>query len=306
MLTNTGNFNCRQAGILIVAHQLTKSNDLNPMDENLKRVPNILYKYRSFDSCGYSVQLASNGEAYFASAKDFNDPFDNYFIPTTEMTDYEGEELITFLRDKARQHYPGANESKIQELVELGKKQHQRIKDGDPKAMEPVLQVQYNGFGIFSLTREPGSLPMWAYYGDCHKGMCVGLRSAVIAQHQSTLLRQNMFLMLHEVDYSMRPPEICIGGVTDTQLHQLEATLYTKSIHWKHEDEYRLIFHRYAGRSYIFGTDAVAEVIIGSKTSDKDMAVLLEQLNRSNSKATVKRAVRSQSQYALEFKELQR
>ncbi len=289
---------------------LPKSNDLNPMHENLHRIPDILYKYRSFDSCGHSVQLASNGEAYFASAKDFNDPFDNYFIPTTEMTDYEGEELVAFLRDKARQHYPGANQSKIQQLVELGKKQHQRIKDGDPKAIEPVLQVQYNGFGIFSLTPEPRSLPMWANYGDCHKGMCVGLRSAVIAQHQSALLRKNMLLMLHEVDYSMRPPEICIdigtGGMTDTQLHRLEATLYTKSIRWKHEDEYRLIFHRYAGRSYIFGTDAVAEVIIGSRASDEDMAVLLEQLNRSESKATAKRAVRSQSQYALEFKELQR
>ena len=288
---------------------LPKSNDLNPMDENAERIPSILYKYRSFDSCGHSVQLASNGEAYFASAKDFNDPFDNYFIPTTEMTTYEGEELVVFLLKKAKQHYPGADESKIQQLVELGKEQHQRMKDGDPRAIESVLHVQYNGFGIFSLTPDPGSLPMWAYYGDCHKGMCVGLRSAVIAQHQSALLRQNMLLMLHKVDYSSRPPEICIdigaGGMTDTQRDQLEATLYTKYEHWKHEDEYRLIFHRYVGRSYIFGTDAVAEVIIGSRASEEDMAVLLGQLNRSESKATVKRAVRSQSQYALELKEVQ-
>ena len=151
---------------------------------------------------------------------------------------------------------------------------------------------------------------MWAYYGDCHKGMCVGLRSAVIAQHQSALLRQNMLFMLHKVDYSGKPPEICIdigpGGMTDTQRDQLEATLYTKYVHWEHEDEYRLIFHRYVGRSYIFSTDAVAEVIIGSRASEEDMAVLLGQLNRSESKATVKRAVRSRSQYALEFKEVRR
>ncbi|BBO77685.1 hypothetical protein DSCW_51020 [Desulfosarcina widdelii] len=116
--------------------------------------------------------------------------------------------------------------------------------------------------------------------------------------------------MLHKVDYSMRPPEICIdignGGVTDMQRDQMETTLYTKSVHWKHEDEYRLIFRRYVGRSYIFGTDAVAEVIIGSRASDEDMAALLGYLNRSESKATVKRAIRSQSQYALEFKEVQR
>ena len=287
-----------------------ESSDVNPMDDNLERIPKILYKYRSFDSCGYSVKLASNGEAYFASAKDFNDPFDNYFIPATKMTDYEGEDLVAFLQEKARQHYPGSNESKIQELVELGKKQHQKLKAGDPEAIEPILQTQHNGFGIFSLTAEPGSLPMWAYYGGCHKGMCIGLQSAVIAQHQRALLQQNKFMMLHKVHYCERPPEYCIdigaSGMTDTQLNKLEATLYTKSERWKHEDEYRLIFHRYAARSYLFGEDAVAEVIIGSRTSDEDMAVLLEQLSRSESKATVKRAVRSQSQYALEFIELQR
>ena len=127
---------------------LPKSKDLNPMDDNSERIPSILYKYRSFDSCGHSVQLASNGEAYFASAKDFNDPFDNYFIPTTEMTTYEGEELVAFLRKRAKQHYPGADESKILQLVELGKEQNQRIKDGDPTAIEPVLQVQYNGLAF--------------------------------------------------------------------------------------------------------------------------------------------------------------
>jgi hypothetical protein len=287
----------------------SKSSDVNPMDENLPRIPKILYKYRSFDSCGYGVKLASHGEAYFASAKDFNDPFDNYFIPTTKVTNYEGEDLVAFLRRKAKEHYPGSNESKTNELVELGKKRHQRRKDGDPRVMEPVFQVQYNGFGIFSLTAEPRSLPMWAYYGDCHKGMCIGLRSAVIAKHQRKLLREKKLMMLHKVHYCKRPPEYCIdigiGGTTDTQLHDLEATLYTKSECWKHEDEYRLIFRGYAARTYTFGTDAVAEVIIGSRTSPEDLAVLLEQLSMPKSKVTLKRAVRSQSQYALELEELQ-
>ncbi len=286
----------------------SQPDELNPMDENLDRIPEVLYKYRSFDSCGYSVKLACNGEAYFASAKDFNDPFDNYFIPITKMTNLEGDDLVVFLREKTRQHYPEASETQIQELVESGKKQHERLRRGDPQALEPIMQVQYEGFGIFSLTPKPISLPMWAYYADCHKGMCVGFRSAVIAQHQRALLRRNKLMMLHKVHYYEKPPEYCIdielGGMTDAQLNQLEATLYTKSESWSHEDEYRLIFQRYAAKNYVFGEDAIAEVIIGSRTSYEDIAMLFGQLRLSKSRATVKRAVRSQSKYTFEFEEL--
>jgi len=292
----------------IMNSMLPESSDLNPMNKNLERIPEILYKYCSFDSYGYSLQLASNGEAYFESAKNVNDPFDNYFVPTTKMTDLEGHELFAFLRDKAREHHPTASESEIQELVELGRAQHQRLRDGDPRAIDPILEVQYNRFGIFSLTAEPASLLMWAYYGDSHKGVCVGLRSAVIAQHQTDLLEQRRLIMLHKVHYSAKLPEICVdigpGGMTDTQLHELEATLYTKSEHWRHEDEYRLIFRDQAANSYIFGTDAITKVIIGSRTSDENIAALVEQLRKEESKASVIRAVRSQSKYALEFEEL--
>ena len=89
------------------------------------------------------------------------------------------------------------------------------------------------------------------------------------------------------------------------QLHELEATLYTKSERWKHEDEYRLIFRDQAAKSYTFSTDAIAEVIIGSRASDENISALLGQLRRAESKASVMRAVRSQSKYALEFEELQ-
>jgi len=286
------------------------TSDVDPNDDNLEQIPTILYKYRSFDPCSSGIQLASNGEAYFASAKDFNDPFDSYFIPTSVMTACQGEELVATLRRKAREHRPGASESEMQELVKRGERQHQRFKDGDPKAIEPVLQIQYDRFGICSLAADPGSLPMWAYYGDSHKGMCIGLRSAVIADHQRMLLQQDKMLILYKVRYSASLPKVCIDigprGMPDTELRKLEATLYSKSERWKHECEYRLIFHNHSGKSYIFGSDVVAEVLVGSRADDADISALLKQLNMAGSKATVKRAVRSQSIYALEFETIQR
>lgn len=282
--------------------------EINPMDENLNRIPKILYKYRSFDSCGYGLALASNGEAYFSSAKDFNDPFDNYFIPTSKITDYEGKELIEYLENKARQHYPSANKDEIKELIERGVEQRSKLKAGDPSARERILETQYKKFGIFSLTANPNSIPMWAYYGDSHKGICVGLRSSIIAQHQINLLQQREIFMLHQVDYSDNIPGYCVdietGGISEKQLHDLEVTLYTKSNYWEHEAEYRLIFHNYVAKNYIFGTDSVAEILIGLRAGSEDIDTLLNQLRLSNSKSIVKQAIQSQSNYALIFKEI--
>ena len=75
-------------------NDLPKSKGFNPLSDNIEDLPKVFYKYRSFDPDGYAIQLAINGDAYFASAKDFNDPFDNYFIPKTKLANLEGVELV--------------------------------------------------------------------------------------------------------------------------------------------------------------------------------------------------------------------
>lgn len=282
--------------------------EINPINENLGNLPKVLYKYRYFDACDYSIKLASNGEAYFASAKEFNDPFDNYFIPTSKLSEYEGDELIAYLEMKAHQHFPNATSSEIDEFIVAGQEQHHKLIIGDPSAFDSVIETQYKKFGIFSLSADPRSIPMWAYYGDSHKGFCVGLSTSKIAEHQSHLVQNHELLMLHQVDYRERILKYCVDvssdGFTTEDLEKLEATLYTKSKCWAHELEYRLIFYNYVSKNYIFGTDAVAEVLVGLRVSEENMEKLLNQLTISNSKAKVKRAVRSHSTYSLDFKEI--
>jgi len=246
-------------------------NNLNPMDLNLDNIPKILYKYRSFDPGGYSLKLALNGEVYFSSAEYFNDPFDNYFIPWSESDNLEGEELRFYLHGKALQHHPEADEQTINEYVEKGLEYHYLRKIGDPQALKLVRKTQIENWGIASLTANPKSLPMWGYYGDCHKGLCIGLRTLKVALHQRKLCQQNKLLLLHKVKYSEIIPEVCIDispkGISKSERDEIEATLYIKSYQWKHEDEYRLIFSQYVAKNYIFGKDSVAEVIIGAKAS---------------------------------------
>lgn len=188
-------------------------------------------------------------------------------------------------------------------MVEIGKIQHQKLKNNKDLVMKDILKVQYRAFGICSLTDNPKSLPMWAYYGDSHKGLCIGIKTSTIAQHQRYLLKSNILLMLHKVFYTKKIPivhfEINTNSDNDKEILK---TLYTKSINWKHEEEYRLIFEKYFSKSYLFGTDAIAEVIIGNRANKKNIMSLFKELKESNSNAVVKRAICSESEYKIDFK----
>jgi len=110
--------------------------DLNPIDEHLGELPTVLYKYRTFDRCGFGVAMGLGGVAYFASASELNDPFDTRFHPSSVFTRLKGDALRDYLAKKALQHEPRATEARVAELVSLGVKNQQRILAGDLSSFE--------------------------------------------------------------------------------------------------------------------------------------------------------------------------
>lgn len=282
--------------------------DINPINENLDKIPPILYKYRTFDTKGYGVKMAVNGDVYFASGKEFNDPFECYFIPKSKLIDYDGERLDEYLRTKALFHFPNASELEIKQFIQAGKEQRQKLINGDPTAMDSVMEVQYKNFGIFALSKDAYSIPMWAYYSDSIKGFCVGFHVDKIGNHQHILTKQKQALILQKVNYQddilQYNIDVNPDGITDEELEETEALYFTKSKHWQHESEYRLIFSNYVSKGYCFGTESVAEIIIGLRADEKKVEELVCKLKHSNSKAKLRQLVRSQTKFELGYEEI--
>jgi hypothetical protein len=286
-----------------------KQKNMNPIIDHLNILPPILYKYRVFDSKGYGLDYAINGTAYFPSAKELNDPFETYFRPKSIFLCLKGKELRNFLRMKAKQDFPNADVTKIKELVEIGLERRQFFLNGDPRGFQPILELQYRKFGILSLTRIPDSIPMWAYYGDSNKGFCVGLHTHVIAEHQSKLVHNKKILSLHRVRYQKDLPEYNIDidqnrGVSVKDLAPLEATVYTKSVSWKHEGEYRLLYYDHPSSIYSFGKNSVAEVIIGINAKNDLKTRLIKTLSNENPKVRLLQAVKSINSYKINFEDI--
>lgn len=279
--------------------------DFNPILDHLDHWPDVLYKYRTFDDCGFGVSMAAHGVAYFASAPELNDPFDTRFRPTSVFLELEGEALRDFLVQKSRQHEPGATEERIQQLVEMGILNHERTLAGDTSSFEHVLDLQAKRRGILSLTATPKHVAMWAYYSNNHQGLCVGLSTRAIGEHQQAALQNRQLMMLNEVNYEREMPSVSVDvgedGMSDEELEELDKTFYTKSRQWSHEEEYRLLFDEYTAKPYVFGTSAVQEIIVGLRASDENIESLLKSLEKSGSRATVKKAKQSLSSFELDF-----
>jgi hypothetical protein len=285
------------------------NSDINPIIDHLNKLPKILYKYRSSDSIKHTISLATKGDSYFASASEFNDPFELYFIPKSILLKLKGEKLREYLRKKALEHYPDIDEDGIESLLQRGLNQRDRLQKGDPKGMEAVIKLQHSKFGIFSLTPISTSIPMWSYYANSHKGFCIGLYTNIIGKHQQQLVPSDKVLILKKVNYQKRMIKYNIDNnsqsFTRRQLKELELLLFTKSSVWKHEKEFRLLYHDHPSTIYSFGKEAVAELIIGDNTSEKDKNQLIEKISSDNPSVRLRQAIKSNNSYNIKIIDLE-
>lgn len=116
---------------------------------------------------------------------------------------------------------------------------------------------------ILSLTKHYDSVLMWSHYGDSHKGVVLEFDSTHPYFNQSR--NTNDYLnSLHEVSYSDKRPQLInleelelLKTLSDEQQlvdirdQLIKKLLFSKSIDWKYEDEYRVVRPRFYASSTI-------------------------------------------------------
>jgi hypothetical protein len=278
--------------------------DLNPICDHLERLPSVLYKYKSLQNLDQCIALARNGSAFFADARSFNDPFECGFVPKSPMLTLEGSDLVIYLKRRIRILEPTATCKEAEELLAIALGNAKAMRTGDANAMKDVMETQYGAMGILSLTDNPKSLPMWAYYGDSHRGICVGIEVKSIAQHQLEVLKRNDILSIFKVEYDDFMPIVNMESSSDNfnsdELRQAEKPYYTKSKDWEHEQEFRLLFWNHVSSVFSFGSDAIAEVIFGARAHEKDVETVVTELKKAGSTAKLYRSHTAFSSYKLE------
>lgn len=193
--------------------------------DDLDSIPQILYKYRNWDSI-YHKTILTEKHIYLAAPTSFEDPFDSKNrIRFDLLTD---EEIFhKYLSDSRSINQ---NFSKNEHL-EWAQNHFDNSPLRDPAKLKKMQEKKFEEYdkriGILSLTADPQNNKMWEKYSNHHKGFCLGLNS------------KSLFKSIGGggiVDYVKELPKI---HPFYSYEHQHYLQVFKKLEKWKFEKEYR-------------------------------------------------------------------
>ncbi len=181
---------------------------------------NILYKY--CDQLG-AVKILESLELKLPSISEVNDPLE--CLPFLYCPDDKSAIEAQYLSALGRRNMlPSADYKQKLEKGEIHKvleeEQRNFIRDWNQRKGR-----------LLSVSETAQSTVMWAHYSDKHKGAVIGIDFDNI---------HHVKMKIGPVDYSEQRPKINI--LSDITLDKFRRVLFTKSVDWEYEKEFRVIF----------------------------------------------------------------
>lgn len=219
------------------------------------KMPDILYKYRPWND--YTKKILTDGELYFPSIGQLNDPFEGSIPYIFDYSELTTENIFQYMYKLARKNYPDWSEEQIYTYVSEEQKKgwlfnEEHIEQQNKETKEEVERQ----FGVFSLTTRRNNFLMWSHYTNSHTGICIGFdMNKIFYAVKGTL---------GKVKYQKELP---IKHLEDKVEEFLERLLFTKANIWEYEDEYRLIKINASRSSINVPLDSITEITLGCKIS---------------------------------------
>lgn len=259
------------------------------LDELLKRIPASLYKYSGISGSRleWMRKLIVDSMLYFASPNLFNDPFDCKVPPR-----YDASELAIkhHWREFVRLNFPG------QRMREHKREINRMVRDSKTPAGQEGLtkklfeSVHKNGTACFA--KDPASMLMWSYYAEGHRGIAVRFNMAF----ENLAALPGQFIPV-EVRYETEFPNVNYYGST---INEFVATLLgTKSVAWKHEEEWRLVWVGNSGCVQV-PPAMIDGVILGMRIDPEAEATVRGWVEQRSPKVELLRLVHRPNSFELE------
>lgn len=292
---------------------------------------NYLYRYQPFHRKNIeknnfvdNLEIFQKKELFFVSPLDFNDPFDcKAFLTHNGCT---AEDLFKYIcwqfkcsplrqtntdeeiRNDAfnslcdvlgDEIFKGVSE--LSESLERHKANYFRDIKGD-------ASTDKQGIGVLSLSGKNDNILMWGHYADGHKGYCLEFNRERLENWLKVIPAK-----LAKVDYMNSYPTLrdfleCVKNGIGSSLDGL--FLLRKSSHWGYEEEWRAIVNIdwkvAAPQIHSFPEQILTGVIFGCEMPDEHIITIRSYLDSWNEKPKIYRADKSESNYALEIKEMER
>jgi hypothetical protein len=253
-----------------------------------KRIPKIIYKYRSWqetdryldEESKFQKRILINSEIFFSNPKDFNDPFD-LRIPKRydKLTiDQKFEMLLYWVRIL----FP--NDS----VTEINNKAIKQFEKGyllDDEYLEKRNNIEIdnlcNTHGVFSVAKNPDNILMWAHYANNHRGFCIGFDSKKLEEYlKKNKSNPDYIYTLFSVNYLKEYPIIIPTVNYQKRFENTITRLCTKGNLWSYEKEFRYILTGATSKAISIDPLIYQEIIFGCKTDPRVKKEITDILNK--------------------------
>ncbi len=253
----------------------------------MSQLPATIFKYE-----GFNVRSLRNLKAqaiYFASPRQFNDPYDCAITAGIAVPTEEELEAI-------RQYYLRRPDFPPSSKAEWRSRSPEALKETIERIALQVVEKERNRFldekGVTCFSERNDDLLMWSHYGGCYKGFCLEFRT----DHEP-------FETLRKVKYVREMPRIRVADlIIERDFSQLVNLFCTKSQAWSYEREWRLL-HNKKGTSYPYPTKALKAVYFGPDIEEQSVEIVCLILGGQNPDVEFWQGNRSSESFSVDFEQ---
>jgi hypothetical protein len=251
----------------------------------MPNVPKTVFKYE-----GYSLQSLQNlkrHSVYFASPRQFNDPYDSAI--TAEFDDPSADEL-----ERLKQYFladPALNNAARKELNALENHEMKRkLMPIVENAIQQLSETFLSKTGVTCFAERNDDLLMWSHYGGRHGGFCLEFRTDY-----------EPFNKLRRVQYVDAMPRMNLCSlIIDNDADQWMDLYCTKFKAWQYEQEWRAL-HKEAGTLFTYDALALKGIYFGPSMERHPVEMICLILMGQNPDVELWRGHRRTDRFAIEF-----
>jgi hypothetical protein len=243
----------------------------------------FLYKYRSMNSPALEDVFRLR-RIYLNDPTKFNDPFESRPVLTFHQSPLKRER---FLKEITKLKFPNADKRTWKKRMK-GKKTLLT----DLGTLRDLYNAFVSSVGIYSLSQENADLLMWAHYSDSHRGLCLQFKASA---------DKTLFWEAFKVTYQDDYPSVNIMDMGKAE--EFKKALLTKSSHWVHEQEWRILKMETDGGPgyYEFSPELLAGIIFGALIEDDDKETVKRWIEGYPTKVHLYQARLNERKYQLDI-----
>ena len=246
----------------------------------LRPVESHLYKYGA-GNIERLEPVITKSELYFPAPVQLNDPAE----AKPKLAKLSQEKMFSFLYYRFVVNNPGLSRENYQktkiQIENNGKRFGSEVL---LKKMSKALHTELETLRIYSMSKRPDNMALWAKYADHHKGYCLEFANT------------GLFAAAREVTYA----ETVDFDPTDPEQINVDF-LFHKTPDWQTEEEVRLIAPRGTKPTIKFEPNLLTRIIVGQHMADSEISVIRRWASLRSPKLSVVRAEYDIFEHKLNF-----